>query len=230
MHSLHHFFFTVGKRCLPICPFCFATFNALHWLVRESPLYWWGRLFEALASATDWYQLAIPFESIMLKWHEQQSMMSCCWCSRHLVEHFRLTHHHQSKHILLQCILRHFRFLSDTSSGVRSSGVPRHLWVAVLEMLFPCDIIEFLGRPISLFLMVYAWVFFSPLASRPKLETKQEQSNVTWSVFQKAAVFKVKISLTTGLAQKHLLRLTSHFFLMGAEGVRRAGFGQQRKF
>jgi len=41
--------------------------------------------------------------------------------------------------------------------------------------------------------------------------------------------FKVKISLATGLAQKHLLGLALPFFLMGAEGVRQAGFGQQRK-
>jgi len=49
-------------------------------------------------------------------------------------------------------------------------------------------------------------------------------------VFQKLTVFKVKISLATGLAQKHLLEPALPFSLMGAEGVQRAGFGQQRKY
>ncbi len=37
-------------------------------------------------------------------------------------------------------------------------------------------------------------------------------------------------NLPTGRTQKHLFRLAQHFFLMGAKGVQRAGFGQQRKF
>jgi len=43
-------------------------------------------------------------------------------------------------------------------------------------------------------------------------------------------VFKVKISLATGHTQKHPFGLAQHFFLMGAEGVQQAGFGQQRNF
>jgi len=48
-------------------------------------------------------------------------------------------------------------------------------------------------------------------------------------VFQIQQSSKVKISQATASLKKHLLRLAQSFFLMDAEGVQRAGFGQQGK-
>src|SRR5260370_22023845 len=53
---------TIGlKNSLIVCPFLFATFDSLHRLVRESPMYFFVRLFYALSFANDRYHLALSF-------------------------------------------------------------------------------------------------------------------------------------------------------------------------
>ena len=100
-----------------------------------------------------------------------------------------------------------------------------HLWVSVLERFCRQDIVEFLGHPICL-IWWFTHEFFSPLACWPKLETKQEQSNIMWLVFQIWQSSKVKISQATVLTKIHPHTGTT-FFLMDAEGVLWAGLGQQ---
>ena len=210
------------KKILIVCPFLWASFDALHQLVHNFPLYWWGHLFEALALVTDWYQLASPSESTMLKWSkldgwilvssllsrtaiDDEWLLTSCWAFS------GNSSSSSSIQIHASLIYSEVFVLPFTSSGVWLLVALWHLWVTVLERFFLWDIVEFLGCPISLFLMVYAWVFFSPLACWPKLETKQEQSNVMWSVFQIQWSSKVKISWATVLTKIHLLVLAQHF-------------------
>ena len=110
--------------------------------------------------------------------------------------------------------------LPFASSGVQLLVALWCLCVTVLKMFLLCNIVEFLVCPISLFLMVY----FSPLTLWPKLETKQEQSNVTWLVFQIPESSKVKISQATVLCKKHLLAL-AQFFPYRCQGSAAGRFG-----
>ena len=161
-------------------PFCTFWYSPLTCAGVSNVL--WGCLLEALASAMDWYQLAIPLESIILKWSESDGWISSqtaindksllmlktsCWaCSIN----FSLSPTQTPTFSKISLL-----FLALSGEFSQPHGVCRLLPLTSCVFRIQ-DILDFLRCPSSLFSMGYMYYIFAnpTLAStQNKATTKQ---------------------------------------------------------
>ena len=199
-------------------------------------MYLWGHLFKVLASATDWYQLAIPLESIILKWSESDGCIASS-SSRTVIDDKSLL---MLKTSCWACSINFslsptptpstfskISLLFFTSSGEFFTA----LWcleVVAPDMLCFQDIFDFLRHPISLFSMGCMYYIFamSTLASTEnKATTKQNHIALCFKIWWHG---KSNLSKWWFSIKKNTPQARTHFYSISAEGVQQAGFGKLR--